>query len=143
MYRSQLSYCSTGTIWRPHLLKDIILIENVQCRATNWILNIYTSDYKCRLIELHILPLMMVFEICNLYFFLKSLRSPSEAFNILICVSFSSNPTQSFGINLRHQLSRSNFSHHFYFSHLPMQIVELVTLLISPQNLPFPCFPSI
>ena len=30
--RSQLTYCSQ--LWRPHLIKDIQILERVQCRAT-------------------------------------------------------------------------------------------------------------
>ena len=69
LVQSQLSYCCT--IWCPHLLKDI---ENVQCRATKWILNDYTSDYKSRLIELHMLPLManiIHVSICVMQFFVQ------------------------------------------------------------------------
>ena len=44
-----------------YILKGIIM-EIVQCRATKWILNDCTFDYKAILIELHML---MVFEICT------------------------------------------------------------------------------
>ena len=43
LVRSRLSYCSP--IWRPRLLKDIKSIENVQRRATNYILQDYKSCY--------------------------------------------------------------------------------------------------
>ena len=61
MVRSQLLYCTQ--IWRPHLMKDILNIERVQCRATKYILNDYTSCYKTRLIKLKLLPLMYLFEL--------------------------------------------------------------------------------
>ena len=117
MVRSQLTYCST--IWRPHLLKDIVLLETVQRRATKWILNDYNSDYKTRLIALHLLPLMMVYEVNDLSFCLKSLQSPSLSFNILDYISFSSSSTRSFGKKLRHHFPHTNKSRHFYFSRLP------------------------
>ena len=44
LIRSQLVYCSQ--IWRPYLLKDITLLERVQRRATKFILNDYSSNYK-------------------------------------------------------------------------------------------------
>ena len=44
---SQITYCSV--IWRPHLIK---LLESVQRRATKFIFNDFTSDYKSRLIKL-------------------------------------------------------------------------------------------
>ena len=117
LVRSQLTYCST--IWRPQLLKDVALLESVQRRSTKWISDDYKSDYKSRLKALHLLPLMMVYELNDLSFFLKSLRSPSQSFNILDYVSFSSSSTRSFGIKLQHQFSRNNKSHHFFFIRLP------------------------
>jgi len=52
LVRSQLKYCSQ--IWRPHLLKDIIILEKIQHCATRYILN----D------------------------FIRSLKGPTDAFNI-------------------------------------------------------------
>ena len=40
LVRSQLFYCTQ--IWRPHLMKDILSIEQVQRHATKYILNDYT-----------------------------------------------------------------------------------------------------
>jgi len=42
---SQLTYYSQ--IWHPHLLKDIEILEMIQHRATKYILNDFTSDYRC------------------------------------------------------------------------------------------------
>jgi len=41
LVRSQLIYCSQ--IWKPHLIKDITLLERIQRRATKYILNDYQS----------------------------------------------------------------------------------------------------
>ena len=65
--RSWLLYCSP--LWRPHLMKDIILLERVQRRATKFIFNDYSSDYKSRLIKLGMLPLMCVYELADILFF--------------------------------------------------------------------------
>uniref|UniRef100_A0A1X7V5Q9 Reverse transcriptase domain-containing protein n=1 Tax=Amphimedon queenslandica TaxID=400682 RepID=A0A1X7V5Q9_AMPQE len=81
MVWSQLLYCSI--IWRPNLIKHIIMLERIQRRATKYILNDYTSDYKSRLIALDLLPLSMVIEIADITFFLKSLHSPSHSSLIL------------------------------------------------------------
>ena len=53
MVRSQLTYCSP--LWRPHLIKHITQLEKIQRRATKFILNDYSSDYKSRLFRTHIL----------------------------------------------------------------------------------------
>jgi len=41
-----------------YLLKDIVSLKHLQRRATKYILNDYTSDYKYRLTTLKILPFM-------------------------------------------------------------------------------------
>ena len=56
LVKSHLSYCSQ--LWRPQFLKDIQPIERVQRKATKYILNEYTSDYRTRLLSLNLLPLM-------------------------------------------------------------------------------------
>ena len=56
LVRSQLIYCSQ--LWRPFLIKDIMILERVQRRATKFILNDYTSPYKSRLTQLNLFPLM-------------------------------------------------------------------------------------
>jgi len=63
LVRSKLLYCST--LWRPHLLKDIELVEKVQRRATKFMLSDYSSDYRSRLIQLGMLPLMYIYEIAD------------------------------------------------------------------------------
>jgi len=96
--RSCLLYCSP--LWRPHLLKDIILLECVQRRATKFILNDYSSDYKSRLVKLGMLLLMYVYELADILFFIKSLRFPNSSFDF---VTFSTNPTRSLGCKLLHK----------------------------------------
>ena len=127
LIRSQLTYCCQ--VWRPHLLKDIQVLERVQRRATKWILNDFTTDYKSRLISLHLLPLMMSFKIHDISFILKSLASPTEAFNILNFVSFvSSSCTRSSGVKLQHRYARTSPSRHFYFTRLPRLWNSLISL---------------
>ena len=74
LIRSQMSYCSQ--IWRPHLIKDISLLESVQRKATKWILNNFILDYKSRLCSLQLLPLMMSFEVNDITFFITSVKMP-------------------------------------------------------------------
>ena len=66
LVRSRVTYCSP--IWRPQLLKDVPVLEKMQRRATKYILNDFSSNYKNRLVTLQILPLMMVFEMMDILF---------------------------------------------------------------------------
>ena len=75
------------------MIKDIDMLEQIQCRATKYILSDYVSDYKCRLTSLGILPLMF-FELQDIVLFVKSLKYPSTSFNVLDYVTFSSNSTR-------------------------------------------------
>ena len=115
---SHLLYCSQ--IWRPHKIKDILLLERVQRRATKYILNDYTSSYKSRLTKLNLLPLMYIFELNDLIFFIKSYKSPSDYFNINDFIFCSSITTRSStGFKLQHNASSNNLTHNFYFCRLP------------------------
>ena len=118
LVRSQLTYCSP--IWRPQFLKDIQSIENVQRRATKFILHDYKSCYKSRLVALHLLPLMMQFELIDILFFISSLKCPTERFNIFQYVTFSATSTRVTSRHkLVHNLCRTNRDRHFYFNRLP------------------------
>ena len=59
LIRSQLTYCSI--IWRPYLIQDITKLEKNQRRATKYILNDYSSNYK----NIFIIPKIAPF---NVYF---------------------------------------------------------------------------
>ena len=73
LIRSQLTYCSQ--VWRPHLLKHIMSLERVQRRATKFILNDFSLDYKSRLVVLQILPLMMQLEVNDIMLLMILSRS--------------------------------------------------------------------
>ena len=75
LIRSQLMYCSP--VWRPHLMKDIIKLEQLQCRATKYFLQDYSSDYKSRLTNLNLLHLMYVLEISDIIFFINNIKNPT------------------------------------------------------------------
>ena len=66
-----LTYCSP--VWRPSLIKDIVLLEKTQHRATKYILN-HTSAtymYKDRLKSLKLLPLMYQFELNDILLYIS------------------------------------------------------------------------
>ena len=105
-------------IWRPYLIKDIKFIEQIQHRATHFILNDFHSDYYNHLTKLEILPIM--FELYDLMFLVKSLKSPLPCFCITDYISFSHSTTRSSTANkLQHIHSRNNFVKNFYFNRLP------------------------
>jgi len=75
LVRSKVTYYSH--IWHPYLLKDIIIFERLQRRATKFILNNNTDDYKQRLTNLNLLPLMYQFDYYNILIPSKILTSGS------------------------------------------------------------------
>lgn len=93
LIRSQLLYCSP--LWRPHYIRDMLKLERIQKRATKYILMDFQSDYKTRLGALDLLPLMREFEINDVMFCVRSLKSPASHFNILDYIKFSTNATRS------------------------------------------------
>ena len=118
LVRSQLIYGSQ--VWHPHLLKDIDALEAIQRRSTKFILNDYTFDYKSRLLSLQLLPLMMLYELNDILFFVKSLKEPNTSFNIHNYFTFSSNCTRSASHHkLVHKLARTNVTKNSYFYRLP------------------------
>ena len=113
LVRSQLTYCSP--VWRSHLIKDIISLENVQRRATKFILNDFSSNYKLRLVSLGILPLMMQLDV------MFCLKESSGSFNIHNFIQFCTSGTRASTYHKMRQPSsmRTNSVRHFYFNRLP------------------------
>ena len=113
-----LIYCSS--IWRPHLVKFIIKLEKIQQRTTKHILNDLALDCKSRLISLQLFPLMMTYEINDLVFFLKCLKSHTKSFNTTDLMTFSSTSIRSFSsTKLKHTCTNKNTFHHLFFNWLP------------------------
>ncbi len=120
LVRSQLLYGSQ--IWRPLQLKDMKPIESLQRRATKYILNDYTSDYRSRLIKLQLLPLSMLLDLNDICFFAKSLKliSDNNSFDITKYIKFSHNQTRSRSYKkLVQPLVKNNRDKQFYFNRLP------------------------
>ena len=57
----------------------------MQHQVTKVILNDYTSDYKSRLIKLQLLATTnsYVYELNDILFFIKSIKSPNNSFDIM------------------------------------------------------------
>ena len=112
--RSQLLYCAP--VWRPHLMKDFFKIERLQRRVTKYILHDFTSDYKTWLTKLHLFPLMCIFEVSYILFFVNSLKNQTTSYNITSHVSFTQSVTRSNFVKLNHNISSTNKERHFYFN---------------------------
>ena len=105
----------------PYLLKDINNIERIQPWATKSILHDYVlSGYKSRLIKLKLLSLMYLFELQDILFAIKSIKTPTNQFNIINYISFNSTVTRSGSSNklthLHHYMNGQ--SRHAYFHYL-------------------------
>ena len=88
--------------------------------ATKFITNYTPIDYRDRLIHLNLLPLMMELEIADVMFLVKSLKFPSNHFNICDNLQFCSRPTRAcHNLKLKHSLCRSNLERSFYFNRIP------------------------
>ena len=79
-----LTYCSQ--LWWPYLIKDILCFERIQRQATKHILKNYIISFKSRLLELRLLPLRYIFEIQDILFAIKSLKSPTHNFHNIIFI---------------------------------------------------------
>ena len=109
----------------------------MQRRATKFILGDWQNDYKSRLLKLEILPLMMLYELNDIMFFITNMRSPSESFDILQHVAFSSSNTRSCSSKLIHRRPVTNFHRHFYFQRLVKlwNALPTIDLTLSTNNL--------
>ena len=75
-------------------MKDILNIECVQCYATKQILNnYYHSFYKNYLIKLKPFALIYLFELQDILFATKSIKTPTIQFNITNYINFNSAST--------------------------------------------------
>ena len=87
LVRSQLLYYSQ--IWHPYLLVDVKAIELVQRRATKFIVNDTSMDYRNRLIHLKLLPLMMELVIADIMFLINPRRACAARVTVVgsVCLS--------------------------------------------------------
>ena len=116
LIRSRLTYCSP--LWHPNLIKDIVCLENIQRRATKFILHDFESDYRTRLVRLNLPPLMREYELIDIAFFIISIKYPTGNFNIKDFICFSSSSTRSQTSSKSHQPVRTNSHRHFYFNRI-------------------------
>ena len=96
-----------------------MLLERAQRRASKFILNDYSIDYKSRLLKLNLLPLIYIYELTDILFFIKSIKTSNNSFDITEFISFSSSNTRSFGTKLCHRVSINNITLNSYYFRLP------------------------
>ena len=141
LVRSHLSYCSK--LWSPRLVKDIKSIERVQRKATKYILNDYTSDYRTRLLSLNLLPLMYWFELQDIMFLVKHLKHPSDNLDIHKYISFTHSVTRmgSSGNRLKISFRRTSAARHFYYNRvvrlwnfIPVNVIDLSQSLLTIKH---------
>ena len=65
-----------------------------------------------------ILPLMYIYEIADILFFIKSIKYPSDKFDILNYVNFTTGSTRSAGTKLYPKTARTNVIMNSYFYRL-------------------------
>ena len=114
LVRSKLTYCCQ--LWRPYLIKDITMLENVQRRATKFITGDYESDYKSRLLKLDLLPLMHWYELQDLLFLIKCLQNQPDNINIYDHVKFVNSGTRRNNHTLQYNYTRTTAARHFFFN---------------------------
>ena len=90
---SQLTYFSQ--VWKPRLINDFTPLECIQLWATKLILNDVASNYHDKLITFNLFPLLYLYELLGLLFFIKCLKFPETSFPVLNFVSFSNKNTRS------------------------------------------------
>ena len=121
------------------MIKDITFLERIQRRATKFILNDFSADYKTRLISLNLLPLMFLYELFDV--FVKCLKFPDPSFVVKEFISFSTSSTRSgSAAKLVHKFSSTSSSLHSYFcrivriwNSLPPIVLTLSFLSIKQQ----------
>ena len=102
LVRSHLGYCCQ--LWAPQsVIRNILLIESIQRRATKFLCNYSNASYKERLVQLNLLPLNYWLEYLDLVFFFKC-KSGLYAIDLSKYVTFSAGTTRrgSSGLYLKH-----------------------------------------
>ena len=96
-------------------------------------------DYKSRLIKLNLLPLMMFYELCDIIFYIKSVKSPNTNFNINDFIFVKKSITRSSSHKLIHSISSTSHVNHFYFNRL-QRLWNPHGVLYYPYSTYCPCY---
>ena len=78
---------------------------------------------------LTLLPLIYTYDLCDILFFIKSMKNPSDHFDIRTFIKFCHHSTRSSSCNkLEHVFTSSNKQRNFYFNRLPRTFNSLPTI---------------
>ena len=113
LVKSQISYCCQ--LWWPQLIKHIQSLERIQRKATKYILNNYSNNYKSRLLELRTLPLMYWLEIQDIMLLIRNLKDTSDANDLHKYIKFINKRTRANGVKLEHKFVRLTTTRNFFF----------------------------
>ena len=122
LVRSHFCFCSQS--WAPQFVtSNLFLVENVQRRATRFILKRNSSNlsYKDRLIKLKLLPLNYWLEYLDLVFFFKCLHGHidlTRSFNYYFSFVTSQTRQACSGLNLKINKNRTSTFRDFYFNRI-------------------------
>ena len=126
-------------MWKPQYVKDIQMLERIQRRATKYILNDYSMDYKSRLTSLHLLPISLWLDLHDLLFLVKCLQDPDDNIEINRFITFHRTGTRadSTGRMLTINLVHTSAVRHFYFNRIAMlwNVVQSATNLSVTESL--------
>ena len=111
-------------LWAPQsVISNLFFVENMQRRATRFILKRNSSDlsYKDRLIKLKVLPLNYWLECLDLIFFFKCLHGHidlTRSFNYYFSFVTSQTRQACSGLNLKINNNRTSTFRDFYFNRI-------------------------
>ena len=99
-------------------MRDAQTLERVQRRASKYILlHYFTSDYKTRLVNLQLLPLMFWLELQD-SLFLKCMKDTSNHLNLSKYIATVILITHSGTSTIKHNYCRTSTPQHFFFNRI-------------------------
>ena len=99
------------------IIKDniMLLLERVQRRATKFILDDYSMNYKSRLANLKLLPLMYIYELTDILLAIKSFKQHTSSFDISQYLQFNESTTRFANTKLCHKIYNNTITANSYF----------------------------
>jgi len=82
---------------------------------------------------------MYIYDLADIMFFIKSMKLPSDKFNIFDHVKFTSGPTRSAGLKFRHKTASTNsvMNSYFYCKPILWNSIPIIGLSYSLPSIKF------